>query len=54
MITTAGATATWLIHGPRGTAVYPGIIFLLLLVLLERQRARVNGHPDDGVDAKRV
>ncbi len=40
MVTTAGATATWLIHGPRNTAVYPGTIFVLVasLAWLHRQR----------------
>jgi hypothetical protein len=33
MITTAGATGTWLIHGPRSTAAYPGTILLLLASL---------------------
>ena len=33
MITTAGATGTWLIHGPRSTAAYPGTILALLAVL---------------------
>jgi len=40
MVTTAGATGTWLIHGPRSTAAYPGTIFLLVasLAWLQRQR----------------
>lgn len=33
MITTAGATGTWLIHGPRSTAAYPGTILVLVASL---------------------
>ena len=32
-ITLAGATGTWLIHGPRQTAAYPGTILVLVLLL---------------------
>ena len=41
MVTTAGATGTWLIHGPRSTAVYPGMIFVLVALLVWLQRATV-------------
>lgn len=40
LITTAGATGTWLIHGPRSTAAYPGTI-LVLIVLLEWSRRAI-------------
>jgi hypothetical protein len=33
MCTLTGATATWLIHGPRQTAAYPGAILALVLLL---------------------
>jgi hypothetical protein len=39
MISTAGATATWLIHGPRIAASYPGTIFVLVGVLAWLQMA---------------
>jgi uncharacterized membrane protein YphA (DoxX/SURF4 family) len=41
MVTTAGATATWLIHGPRSTAAYPGTILILVASLAWLQQARV-------------
>jgi len=41
MITTAGATGTWLIHGPRSTAAYPGTILVLVASLAWLQRATV-------------
>jgi uncharacterized membrane protein YphA (DoxX/SURF4 family) len=41
MITTAGATGTWLIHGPRSTAAYPGMILVLVASLAWLQRATV-------------
>jgi uncharacterized membrane protein YphA (DoxX/SURF4 family) len=41
MITTAGATGTWLIHGPRSTAAYPGTILVLVAWLAWLQRATV-------------
>ena len=46
MITTAGATGTWLIHGPRSTAAYPGMILVLvaLLVWLEQATVRRDSH----------
>ena len=46
MITTAGATGTWLIHGPRSTAAYPGTILLLLasLAWLEHATGRRHSH----------
>lgn len=42
VITLSGATGTWLIHGPRGTAAYPGTILILVAALawLEAQRKR--------------
>jgi uncharacterized membrane protein YphA (DoxX/SURF4 family) len=33
MITLAGATGTWLVHGPRETAAYPGTILVLVVSL---------------------
>ena len=39
MVTTAGATGTWLIHGPRTTAAYPGTILVLLASLAWLQHA---------------
>jgi len=41
MITTAGATGTWLIHGPRSTAAYPATILVLVASLAWLQRATV-------------
>ena len=41
MITTAGATGTWLIHGPRSTAAYPGTILVLVAALAWLQQAPV-------------
>src|SRR5438045_9406534 len=43
MITLTGATATWLVHGPRSTAAYPGTILLLVagLATLQAYRGRV-------------
>jgi hypothetical protein len=40
MITTAGATGTWMIHGPRIAGAYPGTIFVLvgLLTWLSQDR----------------
>jgi len=32
-VTTAGATGTWLIHGPKSTAAYPGTILVLVASL---------------------
>src|SRR5258705_11165425 len=40
MITTAGATGTWLIHGPRIAAAYPGTILGLLGVLARLQQPK--------------
>jgi len=40
MATTAGATGTWLIHGPRALAAYPGTILVLVGVLSRMQRAK--------------
>jgi uncharacterized membrane protein YphA (DoxX/SURF4 family) len=41
MITTAGATGTWLIHGPRSTAAYPGMILVLVALLVWFEQATV-------------
>ena len=41
MVTTAGAAATWLIHGPRSTAAYPGTILVLVASLAWLQQAAV-------------
>jgi uncharacterized membrane protein YphA (DoxX/SURF4 family) len=41
MITTAGATGTWLIHGPRSTAAYPGMILVLVALLVWLEQATV-------------
>ena len=40
-ITLTGAVGTWLMHGPRPTAAYPGTILLLVAVLarLEARKA---------------
>lgn len=50
MITTAGAAGTWLIHGPRLTAAYPGTILVLLGVLtwLQQATARRNSRVRHG------
>src|SRR5712691_1609722 len=39
MVTTAGATGTWLIHGPKSTAAYPGTILVLVASLAWLQHA---------------
>ena len=39
MVTTAGATGTWLIHGPKSTAAYPGTILVLVAALAWLQQA---------------
>ena len=41
MVTTAGATGTWLIHGPRSTAAYPGTILVLVASLAWLQQTTV-------------
>jgi uncharacterized membrane protein YphA (DoxX/SURF4 family) len=41
MITTAGATGTWLMHGPRSTAAYPGTILVLVAALAWLHQATV-------------
>ncbi len=48
MITTAGATGTWLIHGPRSTAAYPGTILVLVasLAWLQRESGRRESHTE--------
>ena len=48
MVTTAGATGTWWIHGPRSTAAYPGTILLLVASLAWLQHAvmRRNSHTE--------
>lgn len=33
MITLTGAVGTWLVHGPRETAAYPGTILVLVVLL---------------------
>ena len=42
IVTTAGAAATWLIHGPQSTAAYPGTILVLVawLVWLQHPATR--------------
>ena len=39
MVTTAGATGTWLIHGPKSTAAYTGTILALVASLAWLQHA---------------
>jgi hypothetical protein len=39
-LTLVGATATWLIHGPRATAAYPGTILALVCALAWFDRTR--------------
>ena len=39
MVTAAGATGTWLIHGPKSTAAYPGMILVLVSSLAWLQHA---------------
>ena len=48
MATTAGATGTWLIHGPRSTAAYPGTVLVLVAWLAWLQHAvmRRNSHTE--------
>ena len=48
MVTTAGATGTWLIHGPKSTAAYPGMILVLIASLAWLQHAvmRRNSHTE--------
>lgn len=41
MVTTAGAAGTWLSHGPRSTAAYPGTILVLVALLAWLQQATV-------------
>jgi uncharacterized membrane protein YphA (DoxX/SURF4 family) len=53
MITTAGATGTWLIHGPRSTAAYPGTILLLLASLAWLRHATVRRDSHSGPPAPR-
>ena len=38
-ITLTGAIGTWLIHGPRATAAYPGAILLMVAVLAWTEHA---------------
>jgi uncharacterized membrane protein YphA (DoxX/SURF4 family) len=50
MLTTAGAMGTWLIHGPRVVAIYPGTLFVLVGWLARLQRRKTGrpsqaGHP---------
>jgi uncharacterized membrane protein YphA (DoxX/SURF4 family) len=44
MVTTAGATGTWMIHGPKTTAAYPGTILVLVASLAWLQQATVRRH----------
>jgi uncharacterized membrane protein YphA (DoxX/SURF4 family) len=48
MVTTAGATGTWLIHGPRSTAAYPGTILVLVAALawLQQTTVRRDSHTE--------
>jgi hypothetical protein len=48
MATAAGATGTWVIHGPRSTAAYPGTILLLVASLAWLQHAAMkrNSHTE--------
>ena len=48
MVTTAGATGTWLIHGPKSTAAYLGTILALVASLAWLQHAVMGqrGMPD--------
>lgn len=46
MCTLTGATATWLIHGPRATAAYPGVILALVLVLAAFEKPRRLRRPE--------
>ena len=48
MVTTAGATGTWLIYGPKSTAAYPGTIFVLVasLALLQHAVAKRHSHTE--------
>jgi uncharacterized membrane protein len=39
MVIAAGATGTWLIHGPKSTAAYPGTILVLVASLAWLQQA---------------
>ena len=55
MITTAGATGTWLIHGPRSTSAYPGTIFGLVAVLVWlEQQASARRDPTHGASGASV
>jgi DoxX-like protein len=46
MVTAAGATGTWWIHGPKSTAAYPGTILVLVasLAWLQHRAMRRNSH----------
>jgi hypothetical protein len=39
MVTAAGATGTWVIHGPKSVAAYPGTILVLVASLAWLQQA---------------
>jgi len=41
MVTTAGATGTWLLNGPRLVALFPGIVFVFVGVLAWLQQAKI-------------
>lgn len=45
MCTLTGATATWLIHGPRATAAYPGVILALVLIMAALEKTQRVRHP---------
>ncbi|HEY3885814.1 MAG TPA: DoxX family protein [Vicinamibacterales bacterium] len=44
--TVTGATMTWLIHGPRATAAYPGAILVLLALLAGLEKAERTSRPE--------
>ena len=46
IVTTAGATGTWLIHGPKSTAAYPVTILVLVASLAWLQHAVMRRHSD--------
>ena len=48
MLTTAGATVTWFIHGPRSTAAYPATILALVASLAWLRHATVRERSKPG------
>ena len=46
LVTTAGATGTWLIHGPKSTAAYPGTILVLIASLAWLQHTVMRRNSD--------